>query len=111
MAPGSFLTEGRMNEARILEVLSLVEEIPGGKVASYAQLAGLIGRERNARWVGWVLRHSGQYGEFPCHRVVSASGRLVPGWPEQRLLLEEEGVTFLPNGRVDMKACAWDCRI
>ena len=34
-----------------------------------------------------------------------------PGWAEQRLLLTEEGVTFLPNGRVDMKACAWDCRV
>ena len=100
-----------MDEARILEVLSLVQEIPRGKVASYGQLARLIGRERNARWVGWVLRHAEGYGDYPCHRVVSAAGRLVPGWAEQRLLLTEEGVTFLPNGRVDRKACAWDCRV
>ena len=100
-----------MDEARILEVLSLVQEIPRGKVASYGQLARLIGRERNARWVGWVLHHAEGYGDYPCHRVVSAAGRLVPGWAEQRLLLTEEGVTFLPNGRVDMKACAWDCRV
>lgn len=100
-----------MDEARILEVLSLVEEIPAGKVASYGQLARLAGREKNARWIGWVLRHSGQYGSFPCHRVVSSSGRLAPGWPEQRLLLEEEGVSFLPSGRVDMRRCVWDCRV
>ena len=100
-----------MDESRILEILSLVEEIPCGRVASYGQLARLAGLEDKARWVGWVLRHSGQYGDYPCHRVVSASGRLVPGWPAQRYLLEGEGVSFLPSGRVDMKRCAWDCRV
>lgn len=100
-----------MDADRILEILSLVEEIPPGKVASYGQLARLAGQEGRARWVGWVLHHSGQYGDYPCHRVVSASGRTVPGWLEQRFLLEEEGVSFLPGGRVDMKKCRWDCRI
>lgn len=100
-----------MNEARILEILSLVTEIPAGKVASYGQLAALAGMEGRARWVGWVLRHSQMYGDYPCHRVVSASGRTAPGWPEQRQLLEEEGVGFLPSGRVDMSRYAWDCRI
>ncbi len=100
-----------MNEARILEILSLVEEIPAGKVAFYGQLAALAGMEGRARWVGWVLHHSQMYGNYPCHRVVSATGRTAPGWPEQRLLLEEEGVSFLPGGRVDMRRCVWDCRI
>ena len=100
-----------MNEARILEILSLVEEIPAGKVASYGQLAALAGMEGRARWVGWVLHHSQMYGNYPCHRVVSATGRTAPGWPEQRPLLEEEGVAFLPGGRVDMRRCVWDCRI
>lgn len=100
-----------MNEARILEVLSLVEEIPPGKTASYGQLARLIGMDGRARWVGWVLRHSQTYGDYPCHRVVTADGRTAPGWPEQRQLLEAEGVSFLRDGRVDMKKCAWDCRI
>ncbi|MBR5700985.1 MAG: MGMT family protein, partial [Oscillospiraceae bacterium] len=92
-------------------ILSLVEEIPAGKVASYGQLAALAGMEKRARWVGWVLHHAEQYGSFPCHRVVSASGRTVPGWPEQRYLLEGEGVGFLPSGRVDMARYAWDCRV
>lgn len=100
-----------MEEERIFEVLSLVEEIPPGKVSTYGQLARLIGRERNARWVGWVLRHAEQYGTYPCHRVVSVSGRTAPGWWEQRRLLEAEGVPFLPSGRVDMQACTWDCPV
>ena len=52
-----------MNEARILEILSLVEEIPAGKAASYGQLAALAGLEGRARWVGWVLRQSQMYGD------------------------------------------------
>ena len=41
-----------MDENIIYEILSVVEEIPEGKVASYGQIARLIGRENNARMVG-----------------------------------------------------------
>ena len=44
---------------------------------------------------------------LPCHRVVNAQGRLAPGWEEQRLLLQEEGVCFRKNGNVDMTRCLW----
>ena len=75
-----------MDERLVYEILSAVEEIPEGKVASYGQIAALIGREKNARLVGRVLRDAELYGEYPCHRVVNHVGRLVPGWPEQRML-------------------------
>ena len=74
------------------EVLSVVAEIPAGCVASYGQIARLIGRPKNARLVGKVLKDSQFYGEYPCHRVVNHAGRLVPGWEEQAALLAEEGV-------------------
>ena len=90
------------------EILCVVEEIPAGKVASYGQIARLIGREKNARLVGKVLSRSEFFGDYPCHRVVNSAGRLVPGWTEQRFLLEAEGVAFLPNGRVDMSRFRWD---
>ena len=35
-------------------------------------------------------------------------GRLVPGWTEQRVLLENEGVRFKTNGFVDMKKSQWE---
>lgn len=90
------------------EILAVVEEIPPGRVASYGQIAALIGREKNARLVGRVLSRAEYYGAYPCHRVVNYAGRPAPGWPEQRLLLEREGVTFLPNGCVDMKRFRWN---
>ena len=45
---------------------------------------------------------------LPCHRVVNSQGRLVPGWTEQRALLENEGVRFRANGFVDMKKSQWE---
>lgn len=97
-----------LDESLIYEILSLVEEIPEGKVASYGQIAKLIGRERNARLVGKVLSRAELYGEYPCHRVVNHAGRLAPHFWEQKKLLLEEGVEFKENGCVDMKKYQWE---
>ena len=98
-----------LDERLIYEILSVVEDIPEGRVASYGQIAALIGRERNARLVGKVLSMAGFYGNYPCHRVVNHAGRTAPGWSEQRFLLEREGVRFKENGCVDMRAFQWEC--
>ncbi|HAS37876.1 MAG TPA: DNA methyltransferase [Ruminococcaceae bacterium] len=97
-----------MKDNLIYEILSVVEEIPCGRVASYGQIARLIGRDKNSRLVGKVLSRAEFYGDFPCHRVVNGSGRTAPGWTEQRSLLESEGVEFKPNGCVDMKKFQWE---
>ena len=98
-----------LDDRLIYEILSAVEEIPSGKVASYGQIARLIGRDKNARLIGKVLSMADFYGDYPCHRVVNSAGRTAPGFAEQRMLLEQEGVGFLPNGRVDMKTYQWEC--
>jgi methylated-DNA-protein-cysteine methyltransferase-like protein len=46
-----------IDEKLIYEVLSIVEEIPSGRAATYGQIARLIGREKN-RLVGKILRIS-----------------------------------------------------
>ena len=99
----------RLSEQLIYEILSVVEEIPAGRVSTYGQIAALIGREKNSRLVGKVLSMAEYYGSYPCHRVVNAAGRTAPGWSEQRKLLEAEGVEFKPNGCVDMKKYRWEC--
>lgn len=98
-----------LDESLIYEILSVVAEIPEGRVASYGQIARLIGREKNSRLVGKVLSMAGFYGDYPCHRVVNHAGRLAPYFREQRERLAEEGVCFKENGCVDMKQFRWDC--
>ena len=98
-----------LDDDLVYEILSVVEEIPEGSVASYGQIARLVGRDRNARLVGKVLSMSACFGDYPCHRVVNHAGRLAPHFPEQRERLLAEGVTFQKNGCVDMKKHQWDC--
>ncbi len=93
-------------------VYDMVEQIPRGCVATYGQIAKLVGEPRRARYVGFALHGNPRPGVVPCHRVVFADGRVCEGFvfggPEvQRALLEEEGVSFLDDGRVDMGRCRW----
>lgn len=74
-----------LNNLLIYEILSVVSEIPEGRVASYGQIADLIGRSKNARLVGKVLSQSELYGDYPCHRVVNHAGRTAPGFTMQRI--------------------------
>lgn len=96
-----------LNEELIYEILSVVAEIPPGRVATYGQIARLIGRPQNARLVGRVLGMAEFYGRFPCHRVVNHAGRLAPGWPEQGALLAAEGVRLRDEAHVDLAAALW----
>ena len=92
----------------------LVRQIPCGRVASYGQVARMLGEPRKARFVGYAMHSSpGMSGGVPCHRVVFKDGRLAPGFAfggpgVQRQMLEAEGVGFLPDGRVDMAAFEWE---
>ena len=98
-----------LNQELINAVLALVDTIPFGHVATYGQIARLIGRPKNARLVGKILSQSEHYGgKHPCHRVVNAAGRLTPGWEEQAHLLWAEGVDLKVNGCVDLKQYQWE---
>ncbi len=90
------------------QVYTLVAAIPCGRVATYGQLAFLAGYPGRARMVGRILSGVPAALKLPCHRVVNAAGRCVPGWPEQAGLLRREKVCFRPNGNVDLDRCLWD---
>lgn len=88
-------------------IFEVVLEIPEGKVATYGQIASLLGLS-TPRIVGRALKFAGR--EIPCHRVVNHQGRTAPGFMEQRILLEREGVSFLPSGLVDLKKDQWETK-
>ena len=92
----------------IYEILSVVGEIPAGRVASYGQIARLIGLPACSRLVGRVLSQAELYGDYPCHRVVNHAGALAASFAAQRELLEAEGVEFIGE-RARMKKHRWEC--
>ena len=96
-----------LNDDFAYEVLSVVEEIPEGCVATYGQIAELIGHPKNSRLVARVLARAQFYGEFPCHRVVNHAGRTAPGWWEQAVRLRQEGVELKDDTHVDLKRFQW----
>jgi methylated-DNA-protein-cysteine methyltransferase-like protein len=86
-------------------VYALVRRIPPGRVATYGEIATLLGFPRRAREVGWAL-HACADERVPCHRVVDRHGRTAPHFHSQRARLEDEGVTFVA-GRVDLERYGW----
>lgn len=97
-----------MDKRFVYEVLEVVGEIPRGKVATYGQIASLVGRPKNARLVGKILSQVELLGDYPCHRVVNASGRLVPGWLEQKEFLETEGILFKSPTNISLREYQWN---
>ncbi len=89
-------TEWTDFERAVAEVL---DDLGPGDIVTYGEVAAEAGYPGAARAVGSVLGRSD--GQFPWWRVVTASGRLVPGHErEQTSRLREEGVT-VRKGRVD----------
>ncbi len=87
-------------------ILSIVSEIPEGKVASYKQIAQLSGFEKQSRRVGQVLSNANFYGKYPCHRVLYSNGKLAASFATQRERLEAEGI-IIEKDKVDMKRYRW----
>ena len=94
------------------DVYEAVRTIPKGKVATYAQVALMSGHRGAARAVGNALHVNPFYGTVPCHRVVSAGGRLAEkfgfgGAEPQKQMLEEEGVEVSDDYIVDLDKYQW----
>ncbi|OQB21181.1 MAG: Methylated-DNA--protein-cysteine methyltransferase, constitutive [Firmicutes bacterium ADurb.Bin182] len=89
------------------QVYGIVERIPHGMVVSYGQIACMLGRPRAAREVGRAMRCCPD--GLPWQRVVLKDGAIAGGGcaDMRRAMLLAEGVSFLPDGRVDMDSFRW----
>jgi len=92
----------------------VVKQIPRGKVASYGQIAAILGHPQAARTVGWALNAlSGPQAEdVPWQRVINSAGRISISRADlsadiQRARLEAEGVEFDARGYIDWKRFGW----
>jgi methylated-DNA-protein-cysteine methyltransferase-like protein len=78
-------------------VYTKVRQIPRGKVATYGQIAALLGSPRGARMVGWALNCVTPSSKVPWQRVINREGRITienmrATKDLQAKLLEAEGV-------------------
>ena len=101
-----------MTESSFSRIYEIVQRIPKGKVATYGQVALLAGNPRWSRVVGYALHVNPNPGSIPCHRVVNRFGEVsrafvFGGENMQRILLTEEGVAFLADGKIDLKLYLW----
>ena len=92
-----------VNGSFFQQVYGVVAQIPLGKVASYGQIAWMLGEPRSARKVGWAMRHCPEH--LPWQRVVMSDGTVTGGEHAgvRRALLESEGISFREDGRVDLR--------
>lgn len=95
-------------------VYQVVRRIPRGKVATYGQVAAILGQPRAARAVGNALHMLPRpvAGTVPWQRVINAGGRIsfrgdVFRPDVQRGLLEGEGIVFSRAGTIDLKRFLW----
>ncbi len=98
---------------RYAEIYQVVRCIPPGQVATYGQVAALMGRSGWARQVGYALFRVAPEADIPWHRVINAQGKISrspqrQGSDElQRILLEQEGIVFSRQERIDLRRYQW----
>lgn len=96
------------------DIYRIVRQIPKGQVATYGQVAELAGLYGKPRLVGYALyRVDMRLSDIPWHRVINAKGEishspLRHGTDSlQRLLLEQEGIKFSPEGKINLREYQW----
>jgi methylated-DNA-protein-cysteine methyltransferase related protein len=103
-------------EPRLYDLIyNTVRQIPEGKVASYGQIAKIVGR-CSAQMVGFALAalaNQKRITDVPWQRVINSKGKISPhgfgmGTHLQRVLLEDEGVQFDLEGVLDFNIYGWD---
>jgi len=94
-------------------IYTIVRQIPAGCVATYGQIAALTSTGLPARIVGYALHGLPDKSDVPWHRVINRRGTVSfsPARDNhdslQRRLLEQEGVFFNQEGKVNLKKYLW----
>lgn len=100
-------------EEMYTKVYEIVALIPVGKVATYGQIARIVGLPCTPRMAGWALRATPAGLDIPWQRVINARGEISRDFREaearlQRQLLEAEGIDFDERGRLSLGRFQWE---
>jgi methylated-DNA-protein-cysteine methyltransferase related protein len=96
------------------KIYAIVLQIPKGAVTTYGRVAELANLAGKARLVGYALfRVDPQSSDIPWHRVINAKGEISHSPLRygadnlQRSLLEQEGIKFSAEGKVNLHKYLW----
>jgi methylated-DNA-protein-cysteine methyltransferase-like protein len=98
-----------MSNTLYQRIYEVVRQIPQGRVATYGQVAIVVGTPVTAQQVGEAmaaLRNSSPGPSVPWQRVINAQGKVSTG-RHQQTLLEQEGVVFNTKGHTDLRRFGW----
>lgn len=98
-----------VNKGFRIRVEELMAQVPGGRVTTYGDLAGLAGQASASRIVGGIAHYGNP--DLPWHRLVNRFGGLANGFPggreAQAQLLAQEGVACTNYIVDDFEECRW----
>lgn len=95
-----------------------IRRVPRGRVATYGQIAAMVGLPRYSRHVGVALRQLPEDSRVPWHRIVNSRGEIAQRTrnngrdceSQQYGLLLDEGIEFEANGRIALRRFQWKPR-
>lgn len=104
-------TTTTQSDPAYLRIYTVVRQIPPGKVATYGQIASIVG-DCTARMVGYAMAAVKEQDKVPWHRVINAQGKISlradgGGAVEQKSRLEAEGVVFGVQDKVALNRYRW----
>jgi len=94
-------------------IYTVVKEIPLGRVATYGQIAAIVSPGLPARIVGYALHGLSDATEVPWQRVINSQGKISYAVSRnehdslQQKLLEQEGILFTADGKIDLNKYLW----
>ncbi len=90
-------------------IYEIVCAVPKGRVSTYGDIALVAGGGINAWMVGQALNQIPKHDshEIPWQRIVNAQGGISTSGLLQRKLLEDEGVVFDDEGKIDLRRFRW----
>jgi methylated-DNA-protein-cysteine methyltransferase-like protein len=97
------------NYALYERIYQAIEQVPHGMVATYGDIAAIVGGGCDARTVGYALNEipEERAGALPWQRIINREGGISTRGLRQRQILESEGVEFDARGRAIMARFHW----
>ncbi|HEY0607175.1 MAG TPA: MGMT family protein [Herpetosiphonaceae bacterium] len=92
-----------------LRIYEVVSAVPSGTVSTYGDIATIVGGGIDAWTIGQALNQvpKDREQEIPWQRIINAQGGISTKGLLQRKLLEDEGVEFNEQNKIELRRFRW----